>query len=46
MVRDHSTSYDSIVHQFVNTSAPGSSSNNSNGVVRPSIGIKAIGIRE
>ena len=46
MVRDHSTAYDSIVHQFVNTTAPGSSTNGSNGAVRPSIGIKAIGIRE
>ena len=43
MIRDHTNSYDAVVHQFVNTSAPGSSTNTSNGAVRPTIGIKAIG---
>ena len=46
MVREHSSSYESVVHRLTNYSAPGASGNSTNGVVRPTIGIKAIGIRE
>ena len=46
MVREHNASYESVVHRLTNYSEPGASGNSTNGVVRPTIGIKAIGIRE
>ena len=44
-IRDHSTTYDSIVHRLVNASNTGNT-NVSNSIVTPTIGIKAIGLRE
>ena len=46
MAREYSSSYQSKLHNFLNGSAPGTSTNTTNVFAAPIVGIRAIGIRE